>query len=89
MTLELQQLCQRIQDEQGYLVIASIEKRAIGTVARNIQSGNFLGNVKLPTMVVVGQTSSAEYKDQATKYFPSGEWPAFWESMLFYQMVAE
>ena len=68
MTLEQQQLCQRIQDEQGYIVFCDWEgPRQVGEVIADAFMGN---GTPMPSLVICGHATREEYISQRRKYVP-------------------
>ena len=81
--------CQRILDEQGYLIMCSPDyEHNIGDVLPYGFSGG-AGYSRVPgPVVVIGQSTLQEWIDQATRFrgYPPRHWPP---GSRFYKVAAE
>lgn len=59
--------CQRILDEQGYLIFANNRDKDIGTVILWAHGGAGYGHIEGP-MVVIGKASHEEWVAQSLKF---------------------
>jgi hypothetical protein len=93
MTLAEQQLCQRIQDEQGFLIVAAHQKHPVGRVLTHAfipkKVRGIYSRAKLPAMRVIGYATPSEYKRQYDRYAPKNMGPVGIFHEYFIKVVAE
>jgi hypothetical protein len=85
MSETIEQLCQRIMEERGYLVIYSPHNRKPGDI---VPSLDVIGDDRLEQKtVVIAETSEAEYLEQSLQYGRDSYYPPWCDR--FYRVIAE
>jgi hypothetical protein len=89
MKLSASQLCQRILDAQGYLVVGGWEVYAIGTVRPVLNvPGTKEGKLEHP-VVIIGISTAEEYLEQHNRFAPKSMKPLVGVAPYYYRTTAE
>jgi hypothetical protein len=90
LSLEKQRVCQRVLEEQGYLVIFSGVAREAGEVVRDIYfQGEDSDAEPMPSLVVAAEATLADAQLQHRRFFATGEFFCLAPAPYYYKMVAE
>lgn len=65
-------LMQRIQDEQGWIVLAGPDPMPMGSVIRDANEYTDGSGCDMPPVVVIGEASAEEFRAQTVRYSPRG-----------------